>query len=195
MTIDQLAEYIRSAASECNSGTFDLPFDIARYIAYHLAAIYNDTDRPITQGQAKDLARINVPKALLGEPQRAKVGPFLCAKLKGLLAELWGDCCPDCGPEDYENIVKMVGEEFHKRAAKWISVKERLPEKWEFVLARDPNMSPPYVVASREYDSGQFTTNGGAFIAATHWQPLPDPPAPAASSAAEGIVATGEGGT
>jgi hypothetical protein len=153
MTIDQLAEYIRSAASECNSGTFDLPFDIARYIAYHLAAIYNDTDRPITQGQAKDLARINVPKALLGEPERAKAG-------------------------------------------EWISVKERLPEPDVDYLWHVASGSCPVQIGSlNRHKDIVFTERGYYSIREVfNWQPLPDPPAPAASSAAEGSVATGEGG-
>jgi hypothetical protein len=82
------------------------------------------------------------------------------------------------------------------KAGEWISVKERLPEPDVDYLWHVASGSCPVQIGSlNRHKDIVFTERGYYSIREVfNWQPLPDPPAPAASSAAEGSVATGEGG-
>jgi DNA repair exonuclease SbcCD ATPase subunit len=35
-------------------------------------------------------------------------------RLKAVLAEVWGTCCPDCGPYEYEKFAKLLSELIHR---------------------------------------------------------------------------------
>lgn len=68
-------------------------------------------------------------------------------------------------------------------AAEWISVDERLPEPGPvmFVVKTDPNGSHARLngrVLGGLYLRGQGFSVPGICFDATHWQPLPAPPAP-----------------
>ena len=56
----------------------------------------------------------------------------------------------------------------------WISVEERLPEKWEYVIVCDECKD---VGVARHFGNGHFEWTDDENIAfATHWMPLPEPP-------------------
>ncbi len=65
--------------------------------------------------------------------------------------------------------------------SEWISVKDRLPEKAEMVLAFGYWEGGPQVAigaCDRNFDSWYVINGVGtlAFVCITHWMPLPEPP-------------------
>ena len=59
----------------------------------------------------------------------------------------------------------------------WISVKDRLPEKHEYVLVYRKSEGKRSVNLGYFHPKDEwFTTDGVGYP--THWMPLPDPPAP-----------------
>ena len=62
----------------------------------------------------------------------------------------------------------------------WISVKDKLPEIEEYVIAYSPTFEDS-IFAKLEYENNlsqntNWTCNGWASIYVTHWMPLPNSP-------------------
>lgn len=64
---------------------------------------------------------------------------------------------------------------------KWISVKDKLPEKGKFVLLsyaknnRNPTQFAKNTMAVGRFEYGKFLVEG-CCVSVTHWMPLPEPP-------------------
>lgn len=62
----------------------------------------------------------------------------------------------------------------------WISVKDRLPKKYEFVLTYSPEKALPIVSNIYGRQLGPFGNVVDGFSldndSVTHWMPLPEPP-------------------
>lgn len=63
-------------------------------------------------------------------------------------------------------------EQGKKDAVKWISVKDRLPEKtWEYLTWNGVGVNQDYYAQDSNYNNG-FNNP----YPVTHWMPLPEPP-------------------
>ena len=70
-----------------------------------------------------------------------------------------------------DDLLSVLRELWH-RAPRWISLERRKPEQMSNVLCIDAEGDMWTVT----YDGSGMLYEEGAYIPATHWQPLPDPP-------------------
>ena len=84
------------------------------------------------------------------------------------------ESCPDCG-----GSCPCCGWESQPPGMEWISVKDRLPEVSEDILAWGPEGDVELGFLSQvDIDNGH-PENGGwcdFYFTVTHWMPLPEPP-------------------
>lgn len=76
--------------------------------------------------------------------------------------------------QQLENQIADVG----KTSTRWISVKKRLPENGQKVIAAFRN-SGGWIVDQARYSNGEFDFASWAYVwddNITHWMPLPKPP-------------------
>lgn len=100
----------------------------------------------------------------------------------------WEEKCPylesssynDCNTKRNEHDAADVIEELISRVPKWISVKERLPQKGEVVIIVDENgyFSVAEMAVGRLFNeqSPWFYVNGEYEPCVEYWMPLPMPP-------------------
>lgn len=83
-------------------------------------------------------------------------------------------------PIHASNVIKdfTAGAEWQKEQAKWISVKDKLPGLLLYILVYNTEGA---TLIARRFENGWWAlfADGEHFmgeLAATHWQPLPEPP-------------------
>ena len=95
-----------------------------------------------------------------------------------------GKSCSEC---DYENLYKcyLYAKADHLIAngatvQEWVSVKDRLPEKYGKYLCRyvfNESAEYPHIEAISYYPKmTRFQGEGSCGMRVTHWMPLPEPP-------------------
>jgi hypothetical protein len=93
--------------------------------------------------------------------------------------------------ENRFRVEAVIREAMQKAQPQWISVEEKLPEEWRYVLIcrwdGAPRNDVGFIVWVGRYfgNTGWQSDDGVEIQCPTHWMPLPEPPNPAASSLTE----------
>lgn len=92
----------------------------------------------------------------------------------------WQVVCEDCSAQGPDADTKeKAAELWNRRPSGWISVKERLPEKFCGVLVYLDEIAPcTFVTCGFYVGRGVWKMPGGATVGkgVTHWMPLPSAP-------------------
>lgn len=82
-------------------------------------------------------------------------------KAKAVLADLWGEVCPDCGPEDYENTAREISE----RLAAGLALRSRLQQLREALQAICEDavgeQNDPLFIVRREFINAGYQVLAG----------------------------------
>lgn len=81
---------------------------------------------------------------------------------------------------DKEVLAKMIYNAGYRKQ-EWISVEDRLPDKWQEVLAYRGDFNGDMMNTYKYLGSGNWQDDYGYRVSAeyegiTHWMPLPEPP-------------------
>ena len=88
------------------------------------------------------------------------------------------DDCRKCWQHEnsclYQDIACGLYREDYRKQSEWISVEERLPEKYAYVIVCDEDGTVGEAFCYKEGGFEWMYSQEIAFV--THWMPLPEPP-------------------